>query len=205
MAWRFTPLADYVAQERAQAVLSSVKENNFTPLWVITAYLIGGVVAFPVLILIVATVATFGPWLGFLYAIVGVLASALLMYSVGTLAGPALLKSIAGSRFAGLRQAVENRGVLAIAAIRLVPVAPFTVVNLIAGACSIRLIDYVAGTLIGMLPGLIAISALGQQITTLVTDFSAANVTLLLLLIALWAALAWAAQMLASRLRKRAS
>ena len=42
---------------------------------------------------------------------------------------------------------------LAVAAIRLVPIAPFTFVNFAAGASAIKLVDYVAGTLVGMLPG----------------------------------------------------
>jgi uncharacterized membrane protein YdjX (TVP38/TMEM64 family) len=75
-------------------------------------------------------------------------------------------------------------------------------INLLAGACSIKLIDYVAGTLIGMLPGLIAISALGYQITAVFTDFSVTNVALLLLFIAVWISLAWSAQALGRRLRR---
>ena len=52
----------------------------------------------------------------------------------------------------------------------MVPVAPFSLINLMAGASSISVLDYLAGTLIGMLPGLIVMSALGHQITALVTD-----------------------------------
>jgi phospholipase D1/2 len=50
--------------------------------------------------------------------------------------------------------------VLAVAAIRLVPIAPFTLVNLIAGASKIRFADYLLGTVIGMAPGLVLMSAL---------------------------------------------
>jgi uncharacterized membrane protein YdjX (TVP38/TMEM64 family) len=204
-AWRFTPIADFVTHERAYEGLASIKESILAPLWVIAAYLLAGAVAFPVVILIVATAATFGPWLGFVYATLGALASALLMYFAGKLAGPTLLKSIAGSRLDRIRREIEDRGVLAVALIRLVPAAPFTLVNLTAGAFAIGLFDYIVGTLIGMLPGLIVISALGQQIPALVRSFSPLNIMLLVLFIALWTALAWGAQMLASRLRKRAS
>ena len=86
---------------------------------------------------------------------------------------------------------------IAVAAVRLVPVAPFTVVNLAAGACSIRLMDYLLGTLIGMLPGLIVIAALGHQISSVFTDFTPANIAIAALLLAAWAALAWTAQALA--------
>jgi len=39
-----------------------------------------------------------------------------------------------------------------------VPVAPFTVINLVAGASHISLRDYLIGTALGMLPGVFMIS-----------------------------------------------
>jgi phospholipase D1/2 len=41
----------------------------------------------------------------------------------------------------------------AIVAVRIVPVAPFAVINLFTGASHIRLRDYLIGTLLGMIPG----------------------------------------------------
>jgi phospholipase D1/2 len=64
--------------------------------------------------------------------------------------------------------------------------------------------DYIAGTLIGMLPGLIAISALGHQITVMVTDFSAKNLGLVLFCVTGWIGIAFSAQALVGRLRERA-
>jgi phosphatidylserine/phosphatidylglycerophosphate/cardiolipin synthase-like enzyme/uncharacterized membrane protein YdjX (TVP38/TMEM64 family) len=205
LAWSLTPVSDMVTREWVQGLLAAVAGSAWAPLWVLVTYLIAGAIAFPVVVLIIATAATFGPWLGFLYAALGVLASAIAMYAVGALLGRDVLKSIAGPRWNKVQRAIEDRGMLAVAAIRVVPIAPFTLVNMTAGACSIRLLDYVAGTVIGMLPGLVAISALGTQITSIITDFSIANFVLLLLFIAGWLMLAWSAQLLVGRLRKRAS
>ena len=49
------------------------------------------------------------------------------------------------------------------------PIAPFTLVNLAAGAAEIRLRDYIAGTLLGLAPGLVVLSALGYQIVEILT------------------------------------
>jgi phospholipase D1/2 len=38
---------------------------------------------------------------------------------------------------------------------RLLPVAPFTMINILAGALQIRARDYLIGTVLGMLPGII--------------------------------------------------
>ncbi|WP_143137319.1 VTT domain-containing protein, partial [Burkholderia ubonensis] len=45
-------------------------------------------------------------------------------------------------------------GIVAMTLLRLLPIAPFTVVNLVAGASHIGLRDYLVGTAIGMLPGI---------------------------------------------------
>jgi uncharacterized membrane protein YdjX (TVP38/TMEM64 family) len=44
-----------------------------------------------------------------------------------------------------------------LAGLRLIPIAPFTIVNLVAGASGVRLRQFLAGTLIGMGPGIVLI------------------------------------------------
>ena len=80
-----------------------------------------------------------------------------------------------------MRAKIARQGVLAVAAVRVVPVAPFTFVNLALGASAIKLVDYVAGTLLGMLPGLIVMSALGHRIVAIISNPSIEEVSLLAL------------------------
>ena len=116
-------------------------------------------------VLIAATAAAFGPWLGpFVYAFAGALASAIVTYAVGAAIGREALESVLGARLERVRRAVVERGVFAVAAIRLVPIAPFTLVNMAAGASKVRFADYLIGTAIGMAPGITTMSALGYQI-----------------------------------------
>jgi phospholipase D1/2 len=204
LVWSLLP-SDLVSGERARSVLSSAASSGWAPLLVLATYLVAGAVAFPVTLLIVATAAIFGPLLGFLYATLGVVTSAVLMYFVGNWLGRDALRRLVGPRFERVCREIDRRGVLAVAAIRMVPMAPFTVINLMAGACSIALADFVAGTLIGMAPGLIAISVLGHQITAVLTSLSVSNVALLILALLAWLALAFSAQTLVSRWRGQAS
>jgi uncharacterized membrane protein YdjX (TVP38/TMEM64 family) len=62
-----------------------------------------------------------------------------------------------------------------------------------------------AGTLLGMLPGLIVMSALGYRILAILSDPSLAEVALLVLAILGWVAMSVAVQALMSRLWSRAS
>lgn len=185
-AWNYSALADYTDPQAVQRIFKDIAASPFGPLIVLVIFLAGGLVAFPVTVLIAATAATFGPWLGFLYAASGALASALLTYGIGAVLGREVLRKWMGPRLTRIRQKIVKQGVLAIAAIRMVPVAPFTLVNMVAGASGIKLIDFTAGTLLGLLPGLILMSALGAQIARIVTAPTAFEVALFALCIAAW-------------------
>lgn len=52
----------------------------------------------------------------------------------------------------------------------MIPVAPFTVVNLAAGASHIRFRDFVLGSLAGMTPGTLAIAVFGDRLEEAVRD-----------------------------------
>jgi len=170
---------------------------------VLAAFIGGGLVVFPVLVLIAATAAAFGPWLGFLYAMIGAIASALVTYAVGAALGGEILETLAGPRLNRLRRSIVKRGVFAVAAIRLVPIAPFTLVNLVAGASKVRIDDYLLGTILGMAPGITLMCVLGYQIWSIIVEPTLLNTLLLLLAVAAWLAVSLAAQALILRWRRR--
>jgi uncharacterized membrane protein YdjX (TVP38/TMEM64 family) len=53
---------------------------------------------------------------------------------------------------------------VAVTAIRLVPIAPFPVVNFVMGALRVRVRHLVAGTFFGMLPGMLTTTVLSDQL-----------------------------------------
>ena len=69
------------------------------------------------------------------------------------LVGRRNMESALGPRLNRIRGRVQRGGVLAITAIRLVPIAPFTIVNMVAGASGISFSHYIIGTALGLLPG----------------------------------------------------
>ena len=199
LAWHFTTLSNLLQPSALDAMMSKLATSPLAPLYVIGAYLLGGLVAFPLVVLIAATAAAFGPVEGFIYALGGSVASAVLTYGIGAWVGRQPLRSLLGPRLNRIRNVFVRRGVLAIAAIRLVPVAPFTVVNLVAGASSVRLVDYVVGTVLGLLPGLLLMSALGYQIYRFLIAPTAADLALLAGAALLWVVAVFGAQRLAAR------
>ena len=205
LAWHFTGLKEFAQPERIRGLLEAAEGEPWALPLVVALFLLGGAVAFPVTILILATAAVFGPWLGMLYAAAGVAASALLMFAVGARFGQEVPKRLLGKRWDKMRDRLQRRGLLAMVAIRVVPVAPFSLINLAAGAGSIRFVDFVLGTLIGMGPGLAAIALMGDRIAKVLANPSAGQIAILVLCIAGWIGLSFGAQAVVSRMGGRTS
>jgi phospholipase D1/2 len=200
LAWHYTPLAELAQPDMVRRSLASFAQNPWAPLVVILTFVTGGFVAFPVTVLIAATAAAFGPWPGLAYAACGVLVSASLTYAIGARLGKETLRNVLGPRLNRIRRRIARQGIIAVATVRLVPLAPFTVVNLVAGASAIRPIDYLAGTALGMLPGLVVLSVLGHQIMRIITYPTPADLALLAAAVAAWIALSIGLQVLVTRL-----
>jgi uncharacterized membrane protein YdjX (TVP38/TMEM64 family) len=82
--------------------------------------------------------------------------------------------------------------------IRMVPIAPFSIVNVVAGASKLSLRDFLLGTVLGMAPGIAVMAALGAQFADLARNASWANALLLALAVAAWIAFCLGVQFLAT-------
>jgi phosphatidylserine/phosphatidylglycerophosphate/cardiolipin synthase-like enzyme/uncharacterized membrane protein YdjX (TVP38/TMEM64 family) len=161
VAWSFTPLGQWIDPSEISERVKGIQSNPLTPLIVTAIFAVASLLMVPLNAMILATGIAFGPFPGFLYALGGVLAAAASGYGSGRLLGHDFIGRVAGARVNRLSRKLARRGVIAIAAARLVPVAPFTVVNLVAGASHIRFRHYMLGTLIGNLPGVILVTVFG--------------------------------------------
>lgn len=162
--WRWTPLGDYVDLASARTMATWIKAQPLAPLLVAGVYVAGGLVALPVTLMIIATVAVFGTWLGLLYALAGSWLSAATLFGIGRLMGRNTVRRFAGGLLNRLSRTLSDKGLLTVVTFRIVPVAPFSVVNLIAGVSEIRWRDFALGTLIGMVPGVVAVALLADRI-----------------------------------------
>ena len=180
LAWVATPLRDWIRPDALQAMLARVAGGPWGPAVVMGVYVAGGLLLVPVTLLIVATTATFGALPGGLYALAGSLASGLAGYGVGAALGRHRVRRLFGSRLGRLGSRLSRHGVAVVVAVRLLPLAPYTVVNVAAGAAQVRLRDYVVGTAIGMLPGIVGATAFGEQLVRTIRRPDPVNVVLLL-------------------------
>ncbi|UYN95953.1 MAG: VTT domain-containing protein [Enhydrobacter sp.] len=202
LAWRHTGLAEIADPKRLAAMLTAARDEPWAPLLALGLFVVGGAVALPLNIMVLAAAAAFGPWLGLLYSTVGAALSSVLMYFVGARFGQDALIRVLGQRARRALDSVKRRGVLAVAAVRVVPAAPFTVVNLAIGAGGIGFVDFAVGSLIGLAPGLLLLSIIGDRVMALIEDPSAGEIALLALALLFYLGLVFGAQALLSRRRR---
>jgi phospholipase D1/2 len=203
LAWQYTPLSGLVTADNVRAVLKTVRGEPWAILIVILVFVLASAIIFPLNILILTTAAVFGPWLGILYGGAGTVTSGLVMFFLGGLLGREALYRMLGERWRHGLEGVRKRGLLAVVTFRLLPLAPFTLVNLAAGASGIRFVDFLVGTLIGMLPGLVLMSVMGDRIVRILAEPSASDIVILVLCGAGLIGLAIAAQAVLSRRGRR--
>lgn len=154
LLWRWTPLGEWINLASLVELARKLETLPFTPVAVIVSYVFAGLVMLPIMLLIAVTGIVFGAVEGFFYALAGTLLSGATTYGLGRWLGRDTVRRLVGKRINRLSRHIAKQGILAMVIIRMLPVAPFTVVNMIAGASHIRFRDYMLGTLIGMLPGI---------------------------------------------------
>lgn len=174
-AWRYTPLSEYLTAERVIAWAERVGNLWWAPIVVMLAYTPACFVMFPRPLITLFAVIAFGPVLGFIYSITGILGAALATYFAGRAMRPDAVRNIVGDKLNEMTEVLRRRGLLACFAMRIVPVAPFVVEGIAAGAVRIKLWHFSLGTVLGMLPGTLTTTVFGDQIQTALEDPSRIN------------------------------
>jgi uncharacterized membrane protein YdjX (TVP38/TMEM64 family) len=169
---------------------------------VLVVFVLSGLVAFPVVVLIAGTTAVFGVWPGMLYAGLGAMASALVTYSVGWWLGQRRLRHYFGPRVNRIKQSFAGRGIVTVTAIRLIPAAPYTLVNLAAGALKIPPLEYAVGTALGLAPGILVMSLLGSTIVGIIAHPTLGGIAVITGLLVATILLSIGLQVVARRLQR---
>jgi len=179
LAWRTTQLAEWLTLQRLVAMLASWQREPAAPLLVLLGFLAGSLLVLPLNLLILATVLGLGAWPGALYAFVAGLIACLFTYGLGRLLGRERLARLLGPRAERARRALVAEGIAAVAALRMTPIAPFTVINVLAGAGGVDAVDFAVGSALGLLPGVLGLSLLGGRLLATLHHPTVASVSLL--------------------------
>lgn len=170
LLWRVAWDSNWLSVEQAkQMVATAAGWHGELWLWplLVTVFVLLLLLMFPLTILVVLTGFLYGPWWGFCYAALGTLISAIVSYEIGRLTGQKPLLKFGGQRLLHLSRFIGDRGIRTMILISILPLAPFTLTNIMAGASHIRFWPYLAGSAIGILPGIAVVNFAGSQLSAL--------------------------------------
>lgn len=175
-AYSWDPLQPYLSVETFTELSRPLARHPIAPIIIAAAYLCSVLVVLPRAILTVAAVLVFGPWLTFFSGMSGLLLGASCGFWVGRKVTGERLQTLTRSPLLSrLEEKLRCGGVGAVVVVRLVPVAPFTVVNMILGVLRVRTGDFVLGTFLGLLPGFLFSIFVGDRLRMMLYNHGTGN------------------------------
>jgi len=105
-----------------------------------------------------------------------------------------VLERFSGDGVRRFMRLVGQNGFLASLIVRLVPSAPFIVVNMAAGLTPMRVLDFIAGTAIGILPKIALTAFAGNSIVQAMRGGGTRHVVWLVVVLVIWIVIGWYAR-----------
>ncbi len=135
----------------------------WAPVTYIVIYVVATILVLPSTALNLTGGAIFGPWLGTFWTSVAAIVAAIASFIFArTIGHEAVSRRLAG-RWQAIDAEVQQGGVFYMFAIRLVPIMPYGLVNFAAGLTSVSFKDYLIGTILGTVPGVLPFVLLGSS------------------------------------------
>lgn len=148
-------------EDALKQIMDRAYSSPWAVLGVISVYVLLALTGFPQILLIAVTVLTFGPRNGAVYAWIATMVSASFTFGLGHILGGTWVRRFGGDRVQRTIDFLGRHGILASALVRVVPSAPFIVVNAAAGAAHIPMWKFWSGTGLGIIPKILLVATLG--------------------------------------------
>jgi uncharacterized membrane protein YdjX (TVP38/TMEM64 family) len=104
----------------------------------------------------------FGSYFGAIFSILGATLGATLLFLAARTAFADVLRGRAGSAVERMRDGFQRNALSYLLFLRLVPLFPFFVVNLVPAFLGVRISTYVTGTFVGIIPGSLVFTLVGS-------------------------------------------
>ena len=140
-------------------------------------------------ILTLAGGAIFGPVVGSLIVNIGATLGATVAFLVARLILREWVQKKFGDKLDPINKGLSENGISYMLFLRLVPLFPFFLVNLVSGLTEVRLLVYFLGTMFGIMPGSFVYANAGSNISRIdsISDISSPKVLGALILLGLFA------------------
>jgi len=189
--WKFTPLVNYLDGAQITRWAREAGQQWWVPVLTVLAFTPASYVMFPRPLITLFAVIAYGPVWGFVIAMTGIQVAAWSSYVAGRRLDPGMIRRLAGEKLERILHVLRRRGLAAMTALRLVPLAPFAVEGFVAGAIRMRLWEFLLGTAIGILPGTLASTVFGDQLQAWLDDPARINYWLIAFVLFLLGGASW--------------
>ena len=154
-----------IDREQLQSWLEQM--GIWAPIIYILLYTIGTLLILPSTPLNLTGGAIFNIWWGTLWTTVAAIIAAIVAFAFTRTVGRELVAKRLAGRWEAIDAEMRQGGLFYMFAIRLLPIIPYGLVNFAAGLTSIRFQDYLVGTILGTLPGVLPFVMMGSGLQAL--------------------------------------
>jgi uncharacterized membrane protein YdjX (TVP38/TMEM64 family) len=135
----------------------------WAPVIYILIYVVATILILPSTALNLTGGAIFGPWMGTFWTSIGAIIAAIAAFFFARTIGREMVSQRLAGRWQAIDAEVQQGGIFYMFAIRLMPIMPYGLVNFAAGLTSISFKDYLIGTTLGTVPGILPFVMLGSS------------------------------------------
>jgi uncharacterized membrane protein YdjX (TVP38/TMEM64 family) len=189
--------------DEVRSAIEALRGSVWTVPAVVAGMTVGCILCVPITVMIGTVIIALGPSQGFVCAALGTLLGGSTNWGMGRLVGRNAMRKLLGRNQDRVERQLARRGVITVAVLRKLPIAPFTVVNMAMGASGITLRDFLVGTSLGMLPGIAAFAIVGDRLIEVWNQPTPFNVTLVASAVAIWIGVVLGMQWYLNRLDRK--
>lgn len=204
LSWKWGPLQDWLDIPRGIVWLRQWG-SDISPLMAIGGFALACILVMPITFQMLIAVTTFGPGTGLTYVLAGGAIGAAVSFGIGRWLGADAMRRLAGDRANRISESLGRRGIATTFVIRLFPMAPFALINMMAGLSHLRLRDFLIGSTLGLLPaGLVIATSVDAVMTAISQPDSSSGLFVGALAVILLAGF-WLMRIMLRRLLRRSS
>lgn len=146
-------------------------------------FAIGGLLFIPINIMILATAALLPISQALMHIFLGIIMNVSTSYFVGHTVGRYFFRRFFGAKVRNVLRRLGNGHFLTLVALRIVPVAPNSLINLTAGVGHVPFFRFLGATLVGMAPGLLLLVVFQKSLFSVLENPEVLPVLLLIALV----------------------
>lgn len=176
--------ADSINSDTLVRLGTPFADHPGAPIVIALAYIAASFILLPRPILTLASILIFGPWQTAVFGLAGLLLAAAAAFWLGRMDRLNRLWAATDPALDTIATKLQGGGIYSVVVMRMLPIAPYTIVNLFAGSLGIRFSDFIMGSFIGLLPGMLTTVVLGDRLLVALRHFNWTNLGIVIALAA---------------------